>query len=145
GRNGTGKSTLLKIIAGLTALDDGELEHSVGLHIVLVEQEPQLPEAETVRDILILRGRLEGIPDERERWQRLARLDEYLQRLQVASERGPQTTSGGERKRAALALALALQPQLLLLDEPTNHLDIDGIAALEDMLVKGPASLIVTH
>jgi ATP-binding cassette subfamily F protein uup len=53
--------------------------------------------------------------------------------------------SGGECKRATLALALALEPQLLLLDEPTNHLDIDGIALLEELLAKGPASIFITH
>ncbi len=59
--------------------------------------------------------------------------------------KSPDTTSGGERKRAALALALTLEPELLLLDEPTNHLDIDGIATLEDLLVKVPASIVITH
>jgi ATP-binding cassette subfamily F protein uup len=57
----------------------------------------------------------------------------------------PSTLSGGERKRGALALALALQPELLLLDEPTNHLDIDGITRVEELLLKGPASIVITH
>ncbi|MBM0107454.1 ATP-binding cassette domain-containing protein [Steroidobacter sp. S1-65] len=145
GRNGTGKSSLLKVITGLAPLDDGELARQDGLNIVLVEQEPLLPPAATVRDSLVARGKLEQIHDERERWRLEARLSEFLQRLGVAAERSPETTSGGERKRAALALALALEPDLLLLDEPTNHLDIDGITALEELLIKGPASIVVTH
>ena len=145
GRNGTGKSSLLKVITGLAPLDDGELARQDGLKVVLVEQEPLLPPAETVRDSLIARGRIDQIHDERERWRLDARLSEFLHRLGVAAERAPETTSGGERKRAALALAMALQPDLLLLDEPTNHLDIDGITALEDLLIKGPAAIVVTH
>jgi ATP-binding cassette subfamily F protein uup len=145
GRNGTGKSSLLKVITNLASLDDGELAKQDGLKVVLVEQEPLLPPAETVRDSLVARGRLEEIHDERERWRLDARLSEFLQRLGVAAERAPETTSGGERKRAALALSLALEPDLLLLDEPTNHLDIDGITALEELLIKGPASIVVTH
>jgi ATP-binding cassette subfamily F protein uup len=145
GRNGTGKSSLLKVITGLAPLDDGELARQDGLNVVLVEQEPVLPPAETVRDSLVARGRIDQIHDERERWRLDARLSEFLHRLGVAAERAPETTSGGERKRAALALALALQPDLLLLDEPTNHLDIDGITALEELLIKGPATIVVTH
>jgi len=145
GRNGTGKSSLLKVITGLAPLDDGELARQDGLNIVFVEQEPALPPAETVRDSLIARGRIDQIHDERERWRLDARLSEFLHRLGVAAERAPETTSGGERKRAALALAMALQPDLLLLDEPTNHLDIDGITALEELLIKGPAAIVVTH
>jgi ATP-binding cassette subfamily F protein uup len=145
GRNGTGKSSLLKVITGDAPLDDGEVSRLDGLKVVLVEQEPLLPPAETVRDSLVLRGQLEQIHDERERWRLEARLSEFLQRLGVAAERAPDTTSGGERKRAALALALALEADLLLLDEPTNHLDIDGITALEELLIKGPASIVVTH
>jgi len=145
GRNGTGKSSLLKVITGLAPLDDGELAKENGLSIVAVEQEPELPDAPTVHESLVLRGRLEDIHDERERWRIEARLGEYLHRLEVVGERNPSTTSGGERKRAALALALAMQPKLLLLDEPTNHLDIDGITALEDLLIKGPTCIVITH
>jgi ATP-binding cassette subfamily F protein uup len=145
GRNGTGKSSLLHAIAGTLALDDGELARQDGLRVVFVEQEPELPPAATLRDSLIARGRIEQLHDERERWRVEARLTEFLHRLGIDAERSPQTASGGERKRAALALALALQPDLLLLDEPTNHLDIDGITALEELLLKGPTSIVITH
>src|SRR5688572_2798320 len=145
GRNGTGKSSLLHAIAGTLALDDGELARQDGLRIVSVEQEPELPPAETLRESLIARGRIDQLHDDRERWRVDARLTEFLHRLGVDAQRTPQTASGGERKRAALALALALQPDLLLLDEPTNHLDIDGITALEELLLKGPTSIVITH
>jgi ABC transport system ATP-binding/permease protein len=145
GRNGTGKSSLMQVIAGGVALDDGELARKDGLRIVQVEQEPELPAAETVRESLIARGGIDRLQDERERWRTEARLSEFLHRLGVDAQRTPQTASGGERKRAALALALTLQPDLLMLDEPTNHLDIDGITALEELLLKGPTSIVITH
>ncbi|HEU4601195.1 MAG TPA: ATP-binding cassette domain-containing protein [Steroidobacteraceae bacterium] len=145
GRNGTGKSSLLNIIAGRAALDEGELARQDGLRVVFVEQEPTLPDAASIADSLTIRGGLENIPDERERWNTQARLNEFLHRLEVAADRAPESASGGERKRAALALALALQPDLLLLDEPTNHLDIDAITNLEELILRGPAAIIITH
>jgi len=145
GRNGTGKSSLLRIIAGLGTLDGGELKRREGLRIVLVEQEPELPPASSLRESLAIRGELDRIHDERERWRLEARLVEHLHRFGLDPAQAPDTASGGERKRAALALALAQQPQLLLLDEPTNHLDIDGITLLEDLLLRGPTLVVITH
>jgi ATP-binding cassette subfamily F protein uup len=152
GRNGTGKSTLLKIIAGRLQMDDGELQRRDGLRIAYIEQEPLLPAAPTIGESLLLlasersdHARAAVASDDRERWRFTSRLNEYLHRFELDAERSPDTTSGGERKRAALALALTLEPELLLLDEPTNHLDIDGIATLEDLLVKVPASIVITH
>jgi ATP-binding cassette subfamily F protein uup len=145
GRNGTGKSSLLGAIAGRIELDGGEVKRRDGLHVALVEQEPQLPAASTLRECLALRGELERLPDERERWRIEARLVEFLHRLGLDEALDPAKLSGGERKRAALALAFALAPDLLLLDEPTNHLDIDGITLLEDLLLKGPALIVITH
>jgi len=145
GRNGTGKSSLLKVIAGLATLDDGELKRRDGLRVVLVEQKPELPLASSLRESLTIRGEINHIHDERERWRLEARLVEYLHRFGLDPAQAPDTTSGGECKRAALALALARQPDLLLLDEPTNHLDIDGITLLEDLVLKGPAAIVITH
>jgi ATP-binding cassette subfamily F protein uup len=145
GRNGSGKSSLLRVIAGLAQLDDGELKTRDGLAVALVEQEPELPPASTLRESLAQRGHLEHIPDERDRWRAEARLIEFLHRFGLEGAMDPSTLSGGERKRGALALALALQPELLLLDEPTNHLDIDGITRVEELLLKGPASIVITH
>jgi ATP-binding cassette subfamily F protein uup len=147
GRNGTGKSSLLKIIAGQLALDDGVCGREDNLHIAMVEQESAPPEAPTLRESLALCAGFEDRHDERERWAAEARLTEFLHRFNLDENRPTATASGGERKRAMLALALAQKPDLLLLDEPTNHLDIDGIMLLEDLLVAGPvkSAIIITH
>ncbi len=145
GRNGTGKSSLLNVLAGRVQLDAGELKARAGLRVVLVEQEPLLLHAATLHDALLLRGHIPSIPDERERWRVEARLTEFLHRFEVDGMHSPEGASGGERKRAALALAFALQPDLLLLDEPTNHLDIDGIERLEELVIKRGASIVITH
>jgi ATP-binding cassette subfamily F protein uup len=145
GRNGTGKSSLLTVIAGSLALDDGELRKSDSTRIAFVEQEPKLPHAPTVRASLLLRGHIPSIHDERERWQVEARLTEFLHRLGLDEALSPDAASGGEKKRAALALAFAFAPDLLLLDEPTNHLDIAGIEQLETLLLRQQAAIVVTH
>ncbi len=145
GRNGTGKSSLLAVIASRLELDSGEVKRRDGLHVALVEQEPVLEPGSTLRESLARRGALEALHDERERWRIEARLVEYLHRLGLDEALDPDRLSGGQRKRAALALAFALAPDLMLLDEPTNHLDIDGITLLEDLLLRGPALIVITH
>ena len=135
GRNGTGKSSLLGVIAGTVTLDDGELRHSTGLRIAFVPQEPVLLPKATLKESLLARA--PEVPEHK--------IEEFLHRFDLDPGLDPAAASGGERKRAALALAFALQPDLLLLDEPTNHLDIDGILLLEGLLAKQPAAIVITH
>jgi ATP-binding cassette subfamily F protein uup len=145
GRNGTGKSSLLSVLLGKLALDDGEVQRKPGLTIGSVEQEPVLPPAETVRESLLLHGKFDDMHDDRSRYAIEARLTEYLHRFEVNEAASPASMSGGERKRAALALAFALEPEIMLLDEPTNHLDVDGIETLEDLLQKNVTCIVITH
>ncbi len=149
GRNGTGKSSLLSVLAGKQRLDDGQIQRQDGLIVHYVEQEPILPEAPTFRESLIARGNIESIADEKEKWRLYAKLDENLSRFELNPDGDPKLASGGERKRAALALAFTLAPQLMLLDEPTNHLDMRAISLLENICrdeLKNQRSLVViTH
>lgn len=149
GRNGTGKSSLLQVLAGIEMLEGGEIILQDGLRAVYLEQEPSLDASLSLRDSLVSRGRLDAIADERDRWERLSKLDEYLDRLSLDGSALTLTASGGERKKAALALALSLEPDLLLLDEPTNHLDVDSILQLESILKSeyrsGRSLMVITH
>ena len=166
GRNGTGKSSLLKILAGMEKLDDGLLQIQQGLTTVYVPQEPELrPEAsifdvvsEGVAEARELRDRyerhdpaddLDGVLERIEHisgWNWEQRVDETLHRLDLDGARKIGELSGGLKKRVALARALVAQPDVLLLDEPTNHLDLDAITWLEGLLRDFKGSLLlITH
>src|SRR5690606_20338176 len=140
GRNGAGKSSLLKILDARIEPDDGEVQRMGGLTVATVEQEPELEAEATVLDWLCA-GYIE-----REDWQRPAVAGSLVDQLGLTPDARIGTLSGGSKKRVALAKALADQPDLLLLDEPTNHLDFDGILWLQSMLVQSRSSLVViTH
>ena len=134
GRNGSGKSSLLGVIAGAIQLDAGDLKKQDGLKIAIVPQEPSLLPRDTVSEALLAQA---NVPQQK--------LEAFLDRLEVDPGAKVGTLSGGEAKRAALALAFATGPDLLLLDEPTNHLDIDGIVRLESLLARQASAIVVTH
>lgn len=149
GRNGTGKTSLLKVLSRLVPLDEGELRIVTGTRCILVEQEPILPTAPTLLESLYLRAGSLFKGDEPTLFSEKALLNAYMDKFGVDGAVHPESASGGEKKRAALALAFALKPDLLLLDEPTNHLDIETIGVLETLVqeeFRGARSLVVvTH
>jgi ATP-binding cassette subfamily F protein uup len=154
GRNGAGKSSLLKILAGLEKPDDGLVQAQQTVRRIYVPQEPQFTPGVTVFDTVAegvaearaLRDRYEAhAPDEDldalqsrlealDGWTWEQRVDETLQRLQLDGGARIESLSGGTAKRAALARALVARPEVLLLDEPTNHLDLDAIDWLQELL-----------
>lgn len=149
GRNGTGKTSLLKVLSRLVPLDEGELRIVTGTRCILVEQEPILPTAPTLLESLYLRAGSLFKGDEPTLFSEKALLNAYMDKFGVDGAVHPESASGGQKKRAALALAFALKPDLLLLDEPTNHLDIETIGVLETLVLeefRGARSLVVvTH
>ena len=166
GRNGAGKSSLLKIIAGLEKPDDGLLQLTQGLRICYVPQEPVFDLAASVFDVVsigvaeaaevrrqyeehaegvdldALQTRIEAL----DAWNWEQRVDTTLAQLHLDGGRTVGELSGGMKKRVALAQALVAVPDVLLLDEPTNHLDLDSIAWLEDLLRSFKGSvMLITH
>jgi len=166
GRNGAGKSSLLKILGGLSQPDDGSLNAQQGIRITYVAQEPDLPAEATVFEaaaqglaqVIALREQyLSGAPgidldalqtqiEAQDAWNWEQRVQETLQRLHLDPQAVVGALSGGTKKRVALAQALVTRPDVLLLDEPTNHLDLDSIEWLEDLLrdFKG-GIVVITH
>ncbi len=166
GRNGAGKSSMLKIIAGLEKLDDGLLQMTQGVRVCYVPQEPVfdpalsvfevvsqgVAEAASVRqqyeehaegvDLDALQTRIEAL----DAWNWEQRVDTTLAQLHLDGARIVGELSGGMKKRVALAQALVAVPDVLLLDEPTNHLDLDSIAWLEELLRTFRGSvMLITH
>jgi ATP-binding cassette subfamily F protein uup len=134
GRNGSGKSTFLKIAAGLAEADSGERFLHPGATVRYLEQDPDLSAWSTVFDY-VRAGLAPGDDEHRALY--------YLNSLGLTGDERTATLSGGERRRAALARALAPAPDLLLLDEPTNHLDLPAIEWLEDELKSGSSAFVL--
>jgi len=173
GRNGSGKSSLLRALAGQAPLDDGVLWRRPALRLAYVPQEPQFAPDETIfaavaaglgeTSALLLAyhdaaarlagdagpaalARLQDLQSRLEAgdgWQFNSRVEQTLSRLRLDGDTRIGSLSGGGIKRVALAQALVSDPELLLLDEPTNHLDLDGIVWLEDMLIGFSGAVLV--
>ena len=164
GRNGAGKSSLLRILGGLEKPDDGDLRVQQGLRVTFVAQEPILDSNASVfesvsaglaRVIHLIEqysageGDLTAMQNEIELfdgWNWEQRVQETLHRLHLDPDARINALSGGTLKRVALAQALVTSPDVLLLDEPTNHLDLDSIEWLEQLLIDFKGSIItITH
>lgn len=143
GANGSGKSTILKILAGAEKADEGELISKRGLRLGYVAQEDEFPEGATVHQVLV--GALDDRPMEEH--QRVAAASILAGKIGFPDFDQPATElSGGWRKRLAIARELMREPELLLLDEPTNHLDMEGILWLEKLLGSGTMGFVlVSH
>jgi len=174
GRNGEGKSTLMKIIMKQLHADEGEVWYKPELRIAVLEQMPHLPDEETIYDVVadglgevgqwikryheltlltdfndaVMKemGDLQHKLDVHNGWQIQQRVENILSRLNLPSEMKVEGLSGGWKRRVSLAKALVIEPEVLLLDEPTNHLDLESILWLEEQLLnfKG-AILFITH
>jgi ATP-binding cassette subfamily F protein uup len=144
GRNGAGKTTLMRIIAGEMKPDGGAVFRPEGGMITRLTQEIPADVTGTVHD-LVASGSRDASGHE-EDWEREVRLEDLLAKLRLEPEMEFAALSGGLKRRALLARALAGQPKLLLLDEPTNHLDVESILWLEDFLLESRLALLfVTH
>ena len=162
-KNGTGKTTLLNVIAGKEGYDNGNIVFRRDLRVDYLEQDPQYPEELTVLEACFHHGNstvelikeyercmeTDGHPgmDQEEAWEYEQKAKQILSQLKIRNfDQKVKQLSGGQLKRVALANALITEPDLLILDEPTNHLDLDMTEWLEEYLRRTNLSLLmVTH
>src|SRR6476469_717043 len=138
GLNGSGKSSLLKIMAGVDDNHEGEVIRMPGIRVGFLEQEPLLTKNRTVREVVEEAMVNAGGADELEVAADALRLPAWDQKVEVLS--------GGEKRRVALCRLLLSKPDMLLLDEPTNHLDAESVEWLEQYLTRFPGTVVaVTH
>lgn len=166
GRNGEGKSTLLKIMAGGMPIDDGQLIKQDGLKVAMMKQSAVNESESTVRQFLLHAlgevghalehyetasnpddmVKFQSVIEENNGWELLQQIDVVTSKLKLNANDVIKSLSGGVRRRINLAAALVQMPDILLLDEPTNHLDIDSILWLQDMVNKLHCAVVfVTH
>jgi ATP-binding cassette subfamily F protein uup len=172
GRNGTGKSTLLRLLGGEQMPDAGSVWIAPGIRVACLDQDVPLSAARSVFEVvadglgeisslvadyhqttvklaqhsspalLEKLGRLQHELEERDGWRTEQRIEQVLSQLNLAADVSVDSLSGGWRRRVLLAKALVAEPDLLLLDEPTNHLDLNAIIWLENFLGEYPGSVI---
>lgn len=138
GINGTGKSTLLKIIAGEEETDEGQVISQNGLRITYLPQMPDFPKGAIVQDY-VADGKWQ------KDWSTESEARNILNKLGITEHNVPvEQLSGGQKKRVALARTLVNPSDVLILDEPTNHLDMESITALNNGLIKFPGVILFT-
>ncbi len=174
GRNGEGKSTFLRILAGDVLPDGGEVWRQPGIKLAVLSQAPILPNQGTIYDAvadalgevghwiseyhrlseglsqagaaLEEMSRLQNRLESQDGWRLRQRVEKILSRLKLPGDELSAGLSGGWQRRVALARALVIEPDVLLLDEPTNHLDLEAILWLEEQLLQFPGAIVlITH
>ena len=143
GRNGTGKTSIMRVIAGEEKPQEGEIIKPSGVVLTRLPQEVPEGISGSVFEVIHQGLRLGGTEED---WEADVRLEDLMEEMQLPSEKQFQSLSGGMKRRVMLARALVGQPDVLLLDEPTNHLDLESILWLESFLLKvRPTLFFVTH
>ncbi len=148
GRNGAGKSSFLRLLAGVLRPDSGTVRFAPGTMVAALEQDVPTGISGTIRDVIAAgyRDRApegDGTPAD---WRRDQATERILSRTGLDGDAVFETLSTGMQRRVLFARALVAEPDLLLLDEPTNHLDIDAIGRLEEQLIRFPGAVVfVTH